>query len=450
MGRPELQHRRLRRPGRRLRPAAQAQRRARSSTSPASYERVRDVEVSARTPATTASTTAATSTPASRTTSTASSSASIRARKFDFRGLYYYSKAESDPKLGTPHRLRHLRLLAGAGRRGRATRSTRPTSTSTIRSASASPSTSSTSTSAPSTCSILAARRESDVLLTEGHDGALVFPGPDNSAFGVFAGNPTRIGYGGWQGNAQQVATINVDNEFTDFEEPMAETVIGWKGITVAPNWTIGDLDLSGEYSHIDYNTNWQAWGDTSRGITDSIYPELRVRRRRRLLPQRLRAVPGQEDRHRRPARQVPAQRRQGRRHLRQGQVDQRDRQAHERRALPALPAGRLPGRRRGVHNNAQQLLARPLDGRPLRQPAGDHRQRRHRLPVEAVRQPVRRRPRHRLQAVPARRRLPAHRQPLRLADLRALRRRPARTATPPSRPTSSTAWRRARTTRTS
>ena len=111
------------------------------------------------------------------------------------------------------------------------------------------------------------------MLLTEGHDGAWVFPGPDNSAFGVFAGNPTRIGYGGWEGPAQQVATISVDNEFTDFEEPMAETVIGWKGITVAPNWTIGDLDLSGEYSRIDYNTNWQAWGDTSRGITDSIYP---------------------------------------------------------------------------------------------------------------------------------------------------------------------------------
>lgn len=121
--------------------------------------------------------------------------------------------------------------------------------------------------------SILAARREVDVLLTEGHDGAWVFPGPDNASFGVFPGNPTRIGWGGWEGAAQQVATISVDNEFTDFEEPMAETVIGWKGITIAPNWTLGDLDLSGEYTRIGYNTNWQAWGDTSRGITDSIYP---------------------------------------------------------------------------------------------------------------------------------------------------------------------------------
>ncbi len=121
--------------------------------------------------------------------------------------------------------------------------------------------------------SILAARRESDVLLTEGHDGAFAFPGPDNASFGVFPGNPTRIGWGGWQGTAQQVATVNVDNEFTDFDEPMAETVIGWKGFTVAPNWTLGDLNLSGEYTWIDYNTNWQAWGDTSRAIDNSIYP---------------------------------------------------------------------------------------------------------------------------------------------------------------------------------
>jgi hypothetical protein len=121
--------------------------------------------------------------------------------------------------------------------------------------------------------SMLAARREVDVLLSEGSDGSFAFPGPDNSAFGVFAGNPTRIGYGGWQGPAQQVATINVDNEFTDFDEPMAESVIGWKGITLVPTWTIGNLDLEAEYSKIDYNTNWQAWGDASQAIGNTIYP---------------------------------------------------------------------------------------------------------------------------------------------------------------------------------
>lgn len=121
--------------------------------------------------------------------------------------------------------------------------------------------------------SVTAARRETDVLLTEGHDATWAFPGPANAAFGVFGGNPTKIGYGGWQGTAQQVATINVDNEFTDFDEPLAETVIGWKGFTVAPVWTFGALELSGEYTWIDYDTNWQAWGDPSRPITSTIYP---------------------------------------------------------------------------------------------------------------------------------------------------------------------------------
>jgi len=123
--------------------------------------------------------------------------------------------------------------------------------------------------------SMLAARREADVLLTEGRDGAFAFPGPDNSAFGVFPGNATRIGFGGWQGPAQQVATINVDNEFTDFDEPLAETVIGWKGITLAPTWTLGNLDLSGEYTKVDYNTNWQAWGDASLPVSSTIYPNM-------------------------------------------------------------------------------------------------------------------------------------------------------------------------------
>ncbi len=121
--------------------------------------------------------------------------------------------------------------------------------------------------------SITAARREADVLITEGHDSTWAWPGPSNISFGVFNTGNLRIGYGGWQGNAQQVATINVDNEFTDFDEPMAETVVGWKGFTVAPRIALGDLDLSGEYTTIDYNTDWQAWGDPSRAILDSVYP---------------------------------------------------------------------------------------------------------------------------------------------------------------------------------
>ena len=123
--------------------------------------------------------------------------------------------------------------------------------------------------------SIVAARREADVLLTEGHDATFAFPGPTNAKFGVFGGNPTLIGYGGWDGAAQQVATINVDNEFTDFDEPMAETVIGWKGFTIVPRYTVGALELSGEYTHLSYDTNWQAWGDDTRAIDNTDYPML-------------------------------------------------------------------------------------------------------------------------------------------------------------------------------
>lgn len=121
--------------------------------------------------------------------------------------------------------------------------------------------------------SMMAARRESDVLLTEGHDGAFAFPGPSNAAFGVFPGNPTRIGYGGWDGNAAQVATINVDNEFTDFDEQMAETVIGWQGFTIAPVFGRGSFDLSAEYTYLTYDTNWQAFGNPSRSIENTLFP---------------------------------------------------------------------------------------------------------------------------------------------------------------------------------
>jgi hypothetical protein len=123
--------------------------------------------------------------------------------------------------------------------------------------------------------STLAARRESDVLLTEGHDATFAFNGPSNARYGVFGGEGNRsvLGYAGWQGNAQQVATINVDNEFTDFDEPMAETAIGWKGITIVPRWQRGTFEVAGEFSHIDYNTNWQAWGRENENFTRTPYP---------------------------------------------------------------------------------------------------------------------------------------------------------------------------------
>jgi hypothetical protein len=127
--------------------------------------------------------------------------------------------------------------------------------------------------------SMMASRREADVLLTEGSDAAFYFPGPSNAGFAVFSredgGNRRDQLYGGWDGNAQQVPTINVDNEFSDFDEPMAESAIGWKGVTVQPVWSSGNLDLVGEVSFIDYNTNWQAWDRTNRPILSSVFPNM-------------------------------------------------------------------------------------------------------------------------------------------------------------------------------
>ncbi|OFV82715.1 MAG: hypothetical protein A2Y78_11145 [Acidobacteria bacterium RBG_13_68_16] len=126
--------------------------------------------------------------------------------------------------------------------------------------------------------SMMASRRESDVLLTEGHDSAFFYPGPSNQSYGVFGfGAGQRATYGGWDGNAMQVPTINVDNEFTDFEEPMAETAIGWKGLTLVPRYTSGALELIGEYTHLTYDTNWQAWGDDTRAVDNTDYPSFEL-----------------------------------------------------------------------------------------------------------------------------------------------------------------------------
>ncbi len=73
---------------------------------------------------------------------------------------------------------------------------------------------------------------------------------------------PQSIGWGGWDGTTQQVVSLGVDNNITDFNEPMAQDVHGWKGFTFVPQFSAGDLTLQGELTCLDYNTNWQtAWG---------------------------------------------------------------------------------------------------------------------------------------------------------------------------------------------
>ena len=87
--------------------------------------------------------------------------------------------------------------------------------------------------------SVMGARREADVLLTDGFlDG--------------------------------QLPTLNIANEFQDFTEPFYESIIGWHGVTAVAKWAPWELELEGEATVIDYNTDT---GTTPRD-TESVYPD--------------------------------------------------------------------------------------------------------------------------------------------------------------------------------
>lgn len=110
--------------------------------------------------------------------------------------------------------------------------------------------------------SVQSARREADVLLTEGWMGTWGWGRPDYNTGNRFNGNATAgIGYGGWNGETQQVVSLMADNDFTDFDEPFAYDVHGYEGITVVPRYALGDWEFAAEVSWYDYDTNWQACG---------------------------------------------------------------------------------------------------------------------------------------------------------------------------------------------
>jgi hypothetical protein len=99
------------------------------------------------------------------------------------------------------------------------------------------------------------ARRESDVLITDGSEAAW---------YGVQAkpwGEVWTRFTGGLANDMQQVPVNHVDNDHIDFDEAGAESVVGWKGFTVIANYEAADTPMSLEYTNVDYNTNWQNWG---------------------------------------------------------------------------------------------------------------------------------------------------------------------------------------------
>ena len=92
----------------------------------------------------------------------------------------------------------------------------------------------------------LAARRESDVLLTEGSEAAWY-----NWGQSIWLGGAAR--------DFQQVPIARLaDNAFMDFDEPPAEGVNGWKGHTVVVGYEIAKTPLSLELTRVGYNYNWQ------------------------------------------------------------------------------------------------------------------------------------------------------------------------------------------------
>lgn len=96
--------------------------------------------------------------------------------------------------------------------------------------------------------SIAAARRESDVLLTEGSESAW-----------YNWGNNTWLG-GSAHDSYHQGVHRGADNDFIDFNESPVEQVIGWKGHTLLVNYEFADTPMSFEYTMIDYNNNWQGY----------------------------------------------------------------------------------------------------------------------------------------------------------------------------------------------
>jgi hypothetical protein len=90
---------------------------------------------------------------------------------------------------------------------------------------------------------VMGARREADVLLTEG----------------IITSGFTRGG---------QLPTLNIANEFIDWDEPWYESIIGWHGGTGLLEYVKGPLKTSVEYTFIGYNTNMQ-----NRDV-DTQYPD--------------------------------------------------------------------------------------------------------------------------------------------------------------------------------
>lgn len=109
--------------------------------------------------------------------------------------------------------------------------------------------------------STAAARRESDVLLTEGSESAWYKWGNPLWSGGAAAnytqGAASPNGLPGVPNGTQNGLT---DNAFMDFDESPAESVVGWKGLTALGKLDVANTPMSLEYTRVGYNNNWNGY----------------------------------------------------------------------------------------------------------------------------------------------------------------------------------------------
>lgn len=115
--------------------------------------------------------------------------------------------------------------------------------------------------------SLAGARRESDVLLTEGSEAAWFGWNAMTNWKDISGGSniwhpvSSHASWnGGMVGGMHQVVGP-ADNGYLDFDEGGAESVQGWKGNTIVLNLDAANTPLALELTRVGYSNNWQNYG---------------------------------------------------------------------------------------------------------------------------------------------------------------------------------------------
>ncbi len=121
--------------------------------------------------------------------------------------------------------------------------------------------------------SAAAARRESDVLLTEGSESAWynwgvgpIWAGGATADYTQSASSPKGgPGVPNTSGGTDPVGHQNglTDNDYMDFNESPAQSVVGWKGLTAVGRYDVANTPMSLEATRVGYNNNWQNYSAT-------------------------------------------------------------------------------------------------------------------------------------------------------------------------------------------